>query len=356
MIESRGWRLGTAVILCTSAGLGGLSQRAALGADEPQVRRQESVDVDRVVVEVRVVDSRGRPLLGLDAGRFRLEVDGQAAAIESVRWVDQTPAAQAAAGAPPDTEAGPTAVPDRLLLMLFQKDLTVSRGIGLVRMQQYARDLIDGLGPHDRVAVASHDSRLRVWLDFTTDRAAARRALADSVLFGRAMEEPDGVEPSLRRGLDAKAARDAATPEAAVRVLAEALEGLPGTKSLILFGWGMGALGSTGVRMTHEYEPALAALTRAGVSVFTLDLTGADYHSLELGLQQVAQDTGGTYARTHLFPRAAVQQLEVALSGHYLLTFERPPSLPRGEHSIRVRLSGARGTVLARSKYVDPTE
>ncbi|HET8648095.1 MAG TPA: hypothetical protein VFO85_21545, partial [Vicinamibacteria bacterium] len=103
----------------------------------------------------------------------------------------------------------------------------------------------------------------------------------------------------------------------------------------------------------HEYEPARAALARAGVSVFTLDLTDADYHSLELGLQQVAEDTGGTYARTHLFPRAAMQRLEAALSGHYVLSFERP-ALPRGQHRIEVRLAGRREVVLSRTQYSDP--
>lgn len=331
-----------------------LSICPALAADDEQVRRRESVDVDRVVVEVRVVGSGGQPLRGLEAGQFRLEVDGQPAPIESVRWVDQGPGAPPTGNEPAGTPPAPGAAPDRLLLLLFQKDLTVTRGHGLLRMQRYAREFIDRLGPHDRVAVASHDSRLRVWLDFTTDRDAARKALTHSVLFGHAMEEPLPAGPSLRGGLDAEAARKAATPEAAVRVLAEALEGLPGTKTMVLFGWGMGELGPSGARMTYEYEPALAALTRAGVSVFTLDLTGADYHTLEFGLQQVAQDTGGTYARTHLFPQAAVERLEAALAGHYLLSFERPASLPRGEHRIRVRLAGARGTVLARSKYADP--
>ena len=160
-------------------------------------------------------------------------------------------------------------------------------------------------------------------------------------------------EPSLRRGLDEAAARDAATPETAVKVLADALAGLPGTKAMVLFGWGMGELGPTGARMTPEYRPALDALSRASVSVFTLDLTDADYHSLERGLRQVADDTGGTYARTHLFAATAMRQLEAALSGHYVLGFERP-DLPRGEHHIRLRLTGRRGTVLAREKYTDP--
>jgi VWFA-related protein len=326
----------------------------APAADEQQVRRKESVEVDRVLVDVRVIDNGGRPIRGLDAGHFRLEVDGQRAAIESVRWLDQTAAAQAAAAEARAASDAP-ALPDRLLMFLFQKDLNSSRGAGLVRMQRYVRDLIDRLGPHDRVAVASHDGRLRVWQDFTTDRAAVKWAVEHSVLFGRAapQDEPAAEQPSLRRGLDSRAARDAATPEAAVKVLAEAMAPLPGTKTLILFGWGMGEMGPTGVRMTHEYQPALDALGRAGVSVFTLDLTDADYHSLEKGLQQVADDTGGTYARTHVFAATALRQLEAALAGHYVLSFERP-LLPRGEHRIRLGLVGRRGTVLARTHYTDP--
>jgi VWFA-related protein len=311
------------------------------------------VDVDRVVVEVRVIDNGGRPVRGLEAAHFRLEVDGRKAPIESVRWLDQTPAAQAASAGARATDAPP--LPDRLLLFLFQKDLTSTRGVGLVRLQGDVRELIDRLGPHDRVAVASHDSRLRVWQDFTTDRSAVKWAVQHSVLFGRAPREhePGPDDPSLRRGLDGAAARAAATPEAAIKVLAEAMSTLPGTKALILFGWGMGELGLTGTRMTYEYEPALDALGRAGVSVFSLDVTDTQYHSLEAGLREVAEDTGGVFERTNLFAGTALRRLEDALSGHYVLSFERP-DLPRGEHRIEVDLVGRRGSVLARTHYTDP--
>jgi VWFA-related protein len=205
------------------------------------------------------------------------------------------------------------------------------------------------------VAVASHDSRLRVWRDFTTDRAAVKWAVANSVLFGRAASEPEMAagEPSLRRGLDAAAARKAASAEAAIKVLADAVAELPGTKTLILFGWGMGELGLTGVRMTHEYEPARDALGRAGVSVFSVDVTDTEYHSLEAGLREMAEDTGGTFERTNLFAATALRRVEDALSGHYVVSFERP-DLPRGEHRIGIDLVGRRGTVLARTHYTDP--
>lgn len=334
----------------TAALLRALLAPVLLAQDQP-VRHQERVDVDRVVVEVRVLDGRGRPLRGLGQSEFALEVDGRPVPIESVRWIEHAPPPSESAGPAPETEAPP--VPGRLLVLLFQKDLEPTRAIGLLRIQRHARELIDDLSPGDLVAVASHDSRLRLWLDFTADRAAARWAVEHSVLFGRAADFPMSGDRSLRRHLDGAAARRAATPESALLTLGRALTPLPGTKAVVLFGWGMGRLGPMGVRLSHEYDEALAALTDAGASVFALDITDADWHSLEVGLQKVAADTGGTYARTHLFPAAAVRRLEAALSGHYLLSFARP-RLPHGEHRLRVRLSGRRGNVLARGTYADP--
>ncbi|HET8646179.1 MAG TPA: hypothetical protein VFO85_11860, partial [Vicinamibacteria bacterium] len=56
---------------------------AALQTPDETVRRQESVAVDRVVVELRVLDGRSRPVRGLQRGDFRLEVDGREFPVES---------------------------------------------------------------------------------------------------------------------------------------------------------------------------------------------------------------------------------------------------------------------------------
>ena len=45
-----------------------------------------------------------------------------------------------------------------------------------------------------------------------------------------------------------------------------------------------------------------------------------------------------------------MRRLEGALSGHYVLTFEKPPLRP-GTHRIEVDLVGRKGTVLAKSYY-----
>ena len=61
-------------------------------------------------------------------------------------------------------------------------------------------------------------------------------------------------------------------------------------------------------------------------------------------------ETGGFYAKTHLFPGQAMARLENALAGHYVLTFAKP-DLRRGEHDIDIALVGRKGRVLARPSY-----
>ena len=104
--------------------------------------------------------------------------------------------------------------------------------------------------------------------------------------------------------------------------------------------------------MLPEYEPARRALRDARVVVFSLDITDADYHSLEVGLEQLAEDTGGFYAKTHDFPNLAMARLERALQGYYELAFVKP-LLPPGRHTVDVKLVARKGTVLTTASYVD---
>ena len=104
--------------------------------------------------------------------------------------------------------------------------------------------------------------------------------------------------------------------------------------------------------MENDYGEAREALQRARVSVFSLDVTDADSHSLDAGLQMVAEDTGGFFERTHIFGRAALDRLSAALAGHYVLIVEKPDA-KRGAHRIEVKLKDREGSVLARNAYVD---
>ena len=323
-------------------------------APEQPPRFIDRIAVERVLLDLRIVDSAGRPLLGLGPSDVAVTVDGNPAVVDSLRWVSSTtpyaeglaPEEAAAAGVEP-APAG------RLIVLFFQKDISEStRVTGLMRMKGRAAKLLDSLQPEDRVAILSFDTQLRLWTDFTTDRHRLRRIVERSILMENPAQFVPEDPPSLAASFDDDDARRAASAEAGLLVLARALAPLPGTKSVAFFGFGLGQLSGGRVSMLPEYEAARQALKDARASVFSLDVTDADYHDLELGLQQVAGDTGGFYVKTHLFPALAMDRLEGALAGYYSLSFEKP-FLPKGAHDIEVRLVGRKGEVLSGGTYVD---
>jgi VWFA-related protein len=321
-----------------------------LWAQDPP-RYTEKVDVARVLIDARAVDGFGRPLLDLAASNFQVQIDGRPARVESVQWV---------AGALAESETDPGAfqvhsmrpVSGRLVVFLFQKSLERGRITGFMRMLLSLRGFLDGFTRHDRLAVLSFDSRLRLWLDFTADTDRVRTVLERNLLFGGPAPVSAAEGPSLREMFRGDQADRTYTIEAALRLIADALAPLPGAKTVVLVGHGFGRLGLGGVQMENDYGDTREALQRARASVFCLDVTEADYHSLETGLQLVAEDTGGFYERTHIFGGRALNRLAAALAGHYVLIVEKP-DVKRGSHRIEVKLKGREGTVLARNAYVD---
>jgi VWFA-related protein len=241
-------------------------------------------------------------------------------------------------------------VAGRLIVFLFQKDLEPSRIVGLMRLLVEAQGFLDGLTPDDRVAILSFDSHLKIWVDFTNDRERLLRVLKHGVLFEDPPSVQTGATVSLLERFSVANARKTYTIERALQVVAEALHGLPGSKSIVLIGHGFGRFGWTGVSMEHGYGEARSALIAARASVFSLDVTNADYHSLEAGLQLVSKQTGGFFARTHLFIDQAMKRLVGALAGYYVLFVERPDLRP-GAHRIEVDLTRREGSVLARETF-----
>jgi VWFA-related protein len=311
----------------------------------------ERVDVARVMIDARVIDEAGRPMRGLEPDDFRVRIDGRPARVDSAVWVG--PAAA------PDFEplesspfAGSNrAQPDgRLIVFLFQKSLEPSRIVGLLRMLREGRDFLATLAPGDRVAILSFDSHLTIWTDFTSDRTRLEPVLERGLLLERPPAVQAASRLSLVEHLDPAKGRRTYSIEKALQTIAGALEPLPGPKSIVLFGYGMGRLGWGGVTMERDYEPARRALLDARASVFSLDVTDADYHSLEVGLQRISAETGGFYARTHLFPAIAMRRLAGALAGSYVLFVEKPETTRR-THTIDVDLTRRKGTVMARNSY-----
>ncbi len=333
----------------------------ALFATSLSAQVQEQITVERILVDTRVTDDRGNPITGLKAADFKVRVDGKPANVESVEWIPETAAARELASidsaiADVNTTLDQPAPHGRLLIFFYQTDFArnSSRIAGQMQTVVNADDWLDWLDAEDRVAVFSFDSHLKFRLDFTNNKDHIKDAMSQALMTNEPPEPRIVPMPALAKRLDKNEMLKAATPEAALIILANALRPIPGPKSIILFGWGLGRLTPSGVIMESKYVPARQALEAARASVFSIDFTQADFHSLEAGLGQVAGDTGGFYAKTYHFPKIAVERLQKTLAGHYELEVRKPDTKVRGTHIIEVDVpSQRRATVLARSTYID---
>ena len=362
MVAMRNRALLVAVCSCCAIG-NAASPRWQATPQLPQVT--ERVDVPRVVLDVHVLAGNGSAVRGLGPADFRVFVDGRAVDIERAEWVteavaDRHPPVGAASPAPhaesrDDARFG---LPSgRQIVLLIQRDLEPSRFQGLVTMLHRMQGFIDGLTPDDRVAVVSFQSHLDLWCDYTTDRTTLASILDKQLI----MASPPAAVPvsstvSLASYFDRDAGRRAATMEEALVVIGHALDKLPGAKSVVFFGFGLGrwsgGAGGSHLFVADEYADARRLLTRARAAVFSVDITDADEHTLESGLRLVAADTGGFFVRTNDWPGLAMNHIAGSLAGRYEIAFVRPDR-PRGEHAVRVELVGQAGTVLVRPSYRD---
>ena len=327
---------------------------------QPQL--QEQITVERVIVDARVTDSQGNPITGLKPSDFRVKIDGKPAKVEAADWIADTAAqreidetmADVAAPAP---AAAPAAPPrGRLLIFLYQTDFARNsvRVRGQMKLLQLNEEWLDWLEPEDRVAVLSFDSHLKFRLDFSGNKHDIANAMEEALYISDPPWPQKVPLPSLGSRLKPDVLAGIGSPERALIEISNALLNIPGPKSLILFGWGLGRFSREGVHMAPNYWIARQALEMARVSVFSIDFTEADFHSLAAGLEKVAGDTGGFYASTHNFPHLAVKRLQRTLAGHYELEVRKPATSSRGTHVIEVEVVGHRNAyVLARSTYVD---
>ena len=208
-------------------------------------------------------------------------------------------------------------------MFFVQKSLEADRALGLLRLLQDSDGLLEGVGPDDRVAVVSFEHHFKIWLDFTADLERARDVLAWDVMH----EDPPVLEPqaglSIVAGIARAEGRKIWNVEDALRRLGEVLAPLPGSKSVVLIGYGFD-------HVSTRYGRALDALDAARAAVFSLDVTQADYHTFEHALRDVSHHTGGLFLTTFLYPRRAVERMASAVSGGRYVLFTRVPDLEPG--------------------------
>src|ERR1041385_1583450 len=293
-----------------------------LSGASAQSQVTEKISVERVIVDTRVTDDHGEPITGLEAGDFRVKIDGKPVKVESVEWVPETAAARGLASIGKTQEENPNpdeqpAPAGRLLVFLIQTDFARNavRLGGQMKVMSNADELIDSLEPEDKVAVFQFDSHLKFRLDFTDDKARVKNALRKALAIDEPNEPPTVPNPSLKRHLNKEEMYRATKSEMALLIIGNALRTIPGPKALILLGWGLGERLNGKIVMPREYPIARHVLDVARTSVFSLDVTEADYHDLALGMAKASGDTGGFYESTFRFPQMAFDRLKATLQG-----------------------------------------
>ncbi|MEM9293156.1 MAG: VWA domain-containing protein [Acidobacteriota bacterium] len=322
----------------------------------------DQVEVQEVLLDVLVMDDDGNAVVGLGPEDFRVKENGEARTVEQATFYSHRRFLDAALVETLGVDPVPE---DRLFVLAFYRPLSAdSRTSGIFfRTREAVERASDWvwkqLAPTDWVAVVSYDSRLRVYQSFTRNReamdAALERIAAGKKPTGqwksRQAQEVEGA-PRLGDLPTGNELRDATTTiYDGLSVVADALEGVPGRKNLVLFGLDFPVRngGPTATVDTLRYEPMVQSLNDSNVAVYPIALSG---RLAQDTLVQLAEDTGGAYAWS--FPDFSVPLDRIAResNGYYLLSYQTShPAGASGYQRVEVEASDPDLEVRARGGY-----
>ena len=369
--------------------------------DAAQAAPVFGVGVDVVAVDASVVDSDGRPVLGLGVEDFRAQVDGKPRRVLSVEYVGRD--IEPAEPAPP--RAAPFSTnehePRGRLILLLADVGNIGQGGGREVLKAAGR-FLDGLAPADRVGLAIVPGP-GPNVEFTSDLDLVRSSLGG--LVGQAQRGGHKVplseaialvrdrdylrwEPfvelrcgSYRLQADLELCREDLEMDAnqvyaayrdrglaSQRALAGILNGLrsvEGPKTLILITEGLAT------ERPWDTQDLAAAASAAQVTLFVLLLntSGADAsfsrsviaspedRATETeGLYNFAGLTRGTVLHVTGSGENAFQRVSRELAGYYLLGLEPDPGDRDGRsHTVKVTVGRPKVTVRARGLVSVPS-
>src|SRR3984893_17488897 len=192
----------------------------------------EKVDVNLVLLDAVVTDSRGNQILGLDKNDFVVKENGIPQEIDSVdyftnRRLLSSPESKAAFKVERVHE-------QRYFIFFFDKPSDNGMFFNRLALARNAvKDFIrKDMKPTDVAAVVAHDVRLKVYSDFTSDRQQLERAVDETALFGRGIttSDSDPNAPSILSGGTSKIIDDTGTVYEALQLIGERLRGIRARK------------------------------------------------------------------------------------------------------------------------------
>ena len=224
-------------------------------------------------------------------------------------------------------------------------------------MRFYNAWVREELLPNDWVAVVSYDSQLKVWQDFTKDKAEIEAALARVLKGGR--------DPA-RRGRHASQTRPTGRPcwpilplgkqlrkssrsiYDGLRLMADATSDIQGRKNLVFLSWGFGETTAYGGYYPDPryYPSMIQSLNDENVAVYSIDLVSTSRQGTLLdrginnSLSLLSDDTGGRYYYFFDTFAAPLNEVNEENNGYYLLSFKASyPSVTRAIARSRSRRS-----------------
>jgi len=342
-----------------------LAAAAAMAQQQPQPPPQpfgEKIDVNVVLLDAIVTDSRGHQILGLGPDDFVVTENGVPQKIQSVDYFTNrknvsTPESKAEFKAERTRE-------ERYFVLFFDKPSEGTLQNRLVHARGAAVDFINNqMKPNDLVAVAGHDVRLKVYSDFTNDKKQLARALDDAIAFGRGvLDTPAGTPaaPSIFRTVNrSRMMSHTGTTYEALEVLADALRPIKARKDLVLFSAGILTPDQVvqkgmAVNQSRFYDRAIHALNTADVSVYPANIVDQPniapvYHQ---ALEGLAIDTNGEYFRFNTTFTGALRRVEQDTNGYYLISYTAPkPKGTSGFQKVQVTVKNPDFKVRAREGY-----
>ncbi len=330
--------------------------------------------VSEVLLDVLVTDKKGNPILGLGPEDFMVTENDRKVQVTSAHFYSNRAfvGAGSIGAAPSSAAAGAPASPDAPRYFIFFFDDQRGHGIdvpGLLQRQVRAgKDAIEwlraGPAPNDWIAVLGYDNRLKLFQDFSRDRADLAAAIENATL-GRAdrgnwpsrrAQTPAGV-PALASGLPVGDALGAETRTVyeALTLVAEAAAPLVGRKNLLLFTIGFGKM-----NRFYQYEPdpryfepMSESLNDANVAVYAFDLTEpGTLHPFSNAMNDISSDTGGKYFANILHFTSPLTDIAKESSGYYLVSYKAEHlGGMRGFQKVKVALANPELKVTARKGY-----
>ena len=342
--------------------------------------------VDLVPVDVVVTSAAGHPVVDLEAANFEIFEDGRRQTVTHCQYI-ALDASPAVVGNTPPTIPRPLRPEDvrRVMALLVDADRAFP-----ATAQLLARFVDDEIRPDDLAAVVTTRDGGRIVQPFTADKHLLHAAI--DVLAERPIPAPESwtqaigcvglpadvrddcqkmEEQSIQHRVDRRLQRRTDGIESVL----QALQALPGRKSLVLFSSLLNTsqigLWSTDARLRgvddrEEWVQSLADLAnRSGVVIYTLGLPPAPDRlaatmSREMSrgtdmLKLLARETGGIFVDSG--PAALMQAVVQDQRGYYLLGYTPDASfLRRKHHQIRVEVSRPDLVVRTRARYYVPEE